>query len=129
MSLDKLWFGLLLPLGFCLDSEDGAGLSLLTIISCMMVISVVAGFTIVAGVLLGLTLRKTHCRCCKQSVRLEFDDKQESSYASLQQPSGDLYQTTSLLNYQHVDASGSARKTKKAFFASKDQTEDIYENL
>ncbi|KAM4538169.1 uncharacterized protein V3H82_023914 isoform 1-T1 [Fundulus diaphanus] len=110
---------------------DDAAISPLTIISCMMVISAAAGFAILAGLILGLTLRKTPCRHRRQSGGLKLDEKEESSYTSLQQPTGDLYQTTSHMDIEYVDTLGkkSASETKKAHLASKEQTEDIYENL
>lgn len=58
-------------------------------------------------------------------------NKPEDSYTSLQQPAGDLYLTAAPVNHVYVDSMGtlSVGKYKKGCLASKEQPEDIYENI
>ncbi|XP_038154818.1 uncharacterized protein LOC119792305 [Cyprinodon tularosa] len=116
---------------FNITTEEEANFSPLTVISCMMAISVVAGVTITAGVLFGLTLRKKHNRCLRQSSGPKLDNKPEDSYTSLQQPAGDLYLTAAPVNHVYVDSMGtsSVGKYKKGCLTSEEQPEDIYENI
>ncbi|XP_017289986.1 uncharacterized protein LOC108246785 [Kryptolebias marmoratus] len=112
--------------------EDASSVSPLTRLSLTAVISTATGFIIVTGVLLGLILRKKHFsfRCHKQSRKFEISEKQDGLYESLQQPSDDLYQTTSSGRHHRINTRmiNSVRKALRTPSANREQTDEVYEN-
>ncbi|XP_024150320.1 uncharacterized protein LOC112160159 [Oryzias melastigma] len=105
------------------DAKEG-GVSDVSVLGVTTAVSSASGLFMVAAALLGLFLRKVAFRAQRQSELQRPSSKgdEDSTYASLQQPTGDLYQT--------VERCGPAPKVPRVMWVKQeDEDSEIYENL
>ncbi|KAG7236529.1 hypothetical protein INR49_000792 [Caranx melampygus] len=97
-----------LHLSITVEGDEDSSMSPVRKLTAMIVICTSAAFIIISGVVLGLLIKKYHCRAagsfglstCDAPCSLGKDD-QDSSYMSLQQPDSDVYQNILSTPHRH----------------------------